>query len=195
MAGGNDGAVSLDDTARAVELDDHTLELKDIDSLRAYCSEQFRALRSIQGERDRYKAEVAREVERLEAECDALTLPMEQEITRLLRCIENGAQALRALEGDEAKREWMFPYGAVGLTVRQASVVLAGSSSDLLPWAKESAPQLVTSEVVEKVDTAAAKRLVRIAGDVVVDADGEVVAGFRVKPRSETWDFKPLGVE
>ena len=184
------------DDADVVALDDHTADLRDVDSVRAYLSMKFRELRSIGTERDRFKAEVAAEVERLEAECDALTAPMEKRITELLHEIENGAIALRALDADEAKREWIVPYGTIGLTVRQPSVILGpGGSPALLPWAKANAPQIVTEVTVEKVDTAAAKRLVRIAGDLVVDAAGEVVEGFRVKPKSETWDAMPMGAQ
>ena len=184
------------DDADVVALDDHTADLRDVDSVRAYLSMKFRELRSIGTERDRFKAEVAAEVERLEAECDALTAPMEKRITELLHEIENGAIALRALDADEAKREWIVPYGTIGLTVRQPSVILGpGGPPALLPWAKANAPQIVTEETVEKVDTAAAKRLVRIAGDLVVDAAGEVVEGFRVKPKSETWDATPMGAQ
>jgi len=190
--GGNDER----DDADVVALDDHTADLRDVDSVRAYLSVKFRELRAIRTERDRFKAETAAEVERLEAECDALTAPMEKRITELLHEIENGAIALRALDADEAKREWMVPYGVVGFTVRQPSVILGPEGSKaLLPWAKANAPQIVTEEVVEKVDTAAAKRLVRIAGDLVVDSAGEVVEGFRVKPKSETWDATPMGAQ
>lgn len=182
--------------ADVVALDDHTAELRDAETVRRYLSGKFRELRRLKLERDRFKAEVAAEVERLEAECDALLVPTEKRITELLSEIENGARVLREFDGDESKREWMVPYGVVNLTVRQASVVLgAGGSPALLPWARVNAPQIVTEEVVEKVDTAAAKRLVRIAGEVVVDASGEIVQGFRVKPGSETWDVKPMGVE
>ena len=190
--GGNDER----DDADVVGLDDHTADLRDVDSVRAYLSVKFRELRRIRMERARFQAETAAEVERLEAECDALTAPMEKRITELLHEIENGAIALRALDADEAKREWMVPYGTIGLTVRQPSVILGPEGSKaLLPWAKVTAPQIVTSEVVEKVDTAAAKRLVQIAGEVVVDGSGEVVEGFRVKPRSETWDVAPMGCD
>ena len=51
--GGNDER----DDADVVALDDHTADLRDVDSVRAYASRLFHELRALRTERDRYKAE------------------------------------------------------------------------------------------------------------------------------------------
>jgi phage host-nuclease inhibitor protein Gam len=148
----------------------------------------LRTIRGLMRERSRLKEDFDTERALLDERETELIGTVEGQITALTERVKLIHQAVMA--DDPALKAWRLAYGTIGARQHQPSVVLDDAAA-LLAWARDNAAELVTRTEVEKVDTVAAKRRVTIQGDLVVDPDGEIVAGFRVKPayteQTVTW--------
>lgn len=147
----------------------------------ATLTRMIRALRSIQRRRDRVRAMVQPEIDRLEAWATTQDRPLADRAARLEAAVKDYAVSRRTATGGRVK-SIATPFGEVRTRESAAGWEVADADA-LLAWAKVHAPDLV--KVTESVVKADANRAVLVTddGDVVTKAGGELVPGVKAKPR------------
>lgn len=145
-------------------------------------SRMLRALRSIRRQRDRVRAMVQPELDRLEAWATAQDAPLRDRADRLEAAVKDYALSRRTATGGRA-RSIGTPFGSVTTRLAGGGWEVADLDA-VLAWAKGTAPALVkVTEVLSKAD---ANRAFTVTddGDVVDKATGVLVPGVKARPKS-----------
>ncbi len=144
----------------------------------------LRAIRSVQRKRDRIRALVQPEIDRLEMWAADEDAPLRERAERLEAAARDYALARRTATEGRVKSIGT-PFGSVQTREAGGGWEIADVDA-VLAWASENAPELV--KVARSLDLAGAKRqmVADDDGTVVTKGDGEVVPGLKAKPRTLT---------
>lgn len=146
-------------------------------------------IRKTRKEKDRQIAELQRQMNFYKDQMEVVTRRAEEEeafFTSMLMPYFAERKDNGFTKATKTQISYKLPTGK--MVIKHQNPIYDRNNAELLPWLKQNRPEFV--KVEESPNWAELKKTVRIVGDGVVTADGEIVPGVKVTEQEDMFEVE-----